>query len=985
MRMWLARGFALLLLSGAPALAQQTGSISGKVTSADGEGFPGVAIEATSDVLPQLRVTVSGANGEYRLPLLPPGNYELSFTLEGMATEKRSVLVALQQNSLVDVTLAIDALAEEIEVVAQSSLVDPTSAELKSAITAETIEALPVGQEYRDLVKLIPGVQYTEDNVRGPSAGGSGQDNTYQFDGVNVTLPQYGTLSSQPSSHDIDQVAIVRGGANAIDFNRAGGFLINTISRSGTNQFHGLVSYQVQTESMTGDRDNVTGSVFEEDKDWIVANIGGPVFEDRLYFYASYFAPTRTRQSRSNNYGAVPDYESDRDEYFGKLTFSPTASILLNASYRTSDTTEKGSSVSSASSAGSTSVGGEASLDIAILEASWVINENSYANFRFSDFANPGASRPDNFFGLGIRLDGSVDLDINSLDTQGQLTVPVLRTGETAHNAFVAPYINRYGFDQSGIKVGGGRVGGYFQVDANDFYRQSYQGGYDVMLGTSIIHELHFGYQWYLDEEDLERTSNYWGDITIPGGRVNCPTGTTCAGQPIFFQAAVLQQGVVLQNGVDVPILHSEYESRNLEFNDSIRFGNLTLNLGLLLSNDVFYGQGLRENSNTLSGYELAKGNQYKMYELDFGDMLQPRLGAVWAYSGPNTVYANYARYIPAVSSLPRAASWARNSLGTVNAYFDRNGNFIGSQGEAASSGKLFQEDLDPRTTDEYMIGTTRELGGGWTARAHARYRYGYNFWEDTNNNARVIFNPPPGIDRALYIPDLAAQVAQIGSGSSYVIAELDGAFSKYWEAGLETEWRGDNAYLRGSYVWSHYYGTFDQDNTSTAADNDANRFIGSSNIADGAGRQIWDFKNGDLRGDRRHQLKLFGYYRLPWNASVGAFGIYQSGQPWERHDVEVYRALLNATGSTSTSETNRYGEPAGSNSGEAHHQLDLNYTQDFPIGDRFNIQARLDVFNAYDNQTGYNVQDHVHSANFGVPQTLIDPRRFQVAVRFEF
>ncbi|MEK7426480.1 MAG: hypothetical protein AAB131_21855, partial [Actinomycetota bacterium] len=119
------------------------------------------------------------------------------------------------------------------------------------------------------------------------------------------------------------------------------------------------------------------------------------------------------------------------------------------------------------------------------------------------------------------------------------------------------------------------------------------------------------------------------------------------------------------------------------------------------------------------------------------------------------------------------------------------------------------------------------------------------------------------------------------------------GAFSKYWEAGLETEWRGDNAYLRGSYVWSHYYGTFDQDNTSTAADNDANRFIGSSNIADGAGRQIWDFKNGDLRGDRRHQLKLFGYYRLPWNASVGAFGIYQSGQPWERHDVEVYRALL--------------------------------------------------------------------------------------------
>jgi hypothetical protein len=985
MRNWLGAAFVVLLATAVPALAQQSGSISGKVTSADGEPLPGVTIEATSNVLPQARQTVSAANGEYRLPLLPPGSYEVTFTLEGMVSQKKSVLVALQQSSFVDVTLSVEALSEAIEVVAQSSLIDTTSAELKSAITADTIEALPVGQEYRDLVKLIPGVQYTEDNVRGPSAGGSGQDNTYLFDGVNVTLPQYGTLSTQPASHDIDQVAIVKGGANAIDFNRAGGFLINTISRSGTNEFRGMASYQVQPESLTADRDNSTGAVFEEDKDWAVANFGGPIFRDHLYFYASYYAPTRTRESRANNYGAVPDYESDRDEYFGKLTFAPTDSLLFHGSYRSSDTTERGNSVSSASTAGSASSGGESSLEMAILEASWVIDQNSYASFRFNDFANPGATVPDSYFGLGIRLDGSVDLDIANLDTEGQLTVPSLRTGETAYNAFVAPYINRYGFDRNGVKTGGGTVGGYFQVDADDFYRQSYQLGYDRMVGTKIIHELHAGYQWYVDEEDLERTSNYWGDITIPGGRINCPANSTCAGQPIYFQAQVLQQGIVLQNGIDVPIIHTEYKVQNLELNDSIRFSSWTLNMGLLVSNDVFYGQGLRENPNTLSGYELARGHMYKMHEIDWSDALQPRLGAVWAYSGPNTVYANYARYLPAVSSLPRAASWARDSLGAVNAYFDRDGNFIGSTPEASSSGKLFQEDIDPRTTDEYVIGTTRELGSGWTARAHARYRYGDNFWEDTNNTARVRYLPPAGIPRELYVPNLAAQVAQIGSGSSYVIAELDGAFTKYWETGLEAEWRGSKAYFRGSYVWSHYYGTFDQDNSSTAADNDANRFVGSSNIADGAGRQMWDFKYGNLRGDRRHQLKVFGYYQLPWHASVGAFGIYQSGQPWQTNDVEVYRALLTATGSTSTNDTNRYAEPAGSHNTDAHHQLDLNYTQDFPIGDRFNIQARLDVFNVYDNQTGYNVQDNFHTANFGKPQTLYDPRRIQIALRFEF
>ena len=60
--------------------------------------------------------------------------------------------------------------------------------------------------------------------------------------------------------------------------------------------------------------------------------------------------------------------------------------------------------------------------------------------------------------------------------------------------------------------------------------------------------------------------------------------------------------------------------------------------------------------------------------------------------------------------------------------------------------------------------------------RLYVRYRECSHFWEDTNNNARVAFAPPSGIKQELYIPDLSAKLAQIGSGSSYVIAELDGS-----------------------------------------------------------------------------------------------------------------------------------------------------------------------------------------------------------------
>lgn len=977
MKKWLMQGIALLLLSATPALAQQTGTISGKVTTADGEGIPGVVVAATSSVLPQARQAVSGATGDYQLPLLPPGTYEVSFTLEGMATVRKSVQVALQQTATVDASLSIDAVSEEIVVVGTSSLVNTASAELNASVTQETIEALPVGQDYRDLVKLIPGVQYTEDSVRGPSSGGSGQDNTYLFDGVNVTLPLFGTLSAEPSSHDIDQIAVVKGGANAVDFNRAGGFLMNSISRSGTNAFRASLSYQAQPESLTADRDNA-GTVFEEDKEWWIANVGGPILRDRLYFYASYFAPNATRESRSNLYGEVPDFESDRDELFGKLTFAPTDSLLFHASYRTSDRTDTGTSVSTAASAGSTSNGSEATLDIGIFEASWVIDERSYASFRFTDFENQTAGRPDNLFAFEPQLDGSVDLNIASLDTQGFIVVP----GSNGANAFQQGYINRYGYLSNGTRVGGGRVGGGAQIDDNDFYRQSYQGSYDRIFGDKVTHAFHIGYQWTKDEEDLLRSSNGWGSVTIPGGTTVCPANSSCAGQRIYFQAGVLQQGITLPNGVQVPVIHSEYESQNLELNDTIRWNDFTFSVGLLVSNDKLYGQGLKPNSSNLSGFEVARGHKYEMYELDFADTLQPRLGGVWAYDQSNTVFANYARYVPAASSLPRAASWARNSAGQINAYFDQDGNFIGSSPEAGSSGKFFQDDLDPRTTDEYMIGTTRELGGGWSARAHARYRYSFNFWEDTENDSRIRYDPPEGIARELYIENLAAVRGEIG-GSSYVIAELDNSFTKFWEAGIETEWRGSRAFVSGSYVWSHYYGNMDQDNSAgTSLLNDGNIFIGSSNIADGGGRQLWDFKEGDLRGDRRHKLKVYGYYTLPWKASVGAFAIYQSGQPWEEHNYRVYPASIRGT---STSDTNRYAEPAGSNTTAAHHQLDLNYTQDFPVGERFNIQARLDVFNVYDKQTGYNIQDNFNSANFGQPQTFYDPRRFQLSVRFEF
>jgi len=960
---------ALLLASSVQAA--QTGDLVGQVSD-QGAGVSGISISASSTILPGGRSTTTDANGNYRLPLLPPGVYELTFTLSDGAVRKRTTLVSLGQRSTVDVALGgADGSIEEL-VVYGSALVDTTKAALSDSMSSELLDRVPVGQEYRDIMKLIPGVQYSEDSTRGPSAGGSGQDNVYQFDGVDVSLPLFGTLSAEPSSHDIDQVSVVRGGAKAIGFNRSGGFLINTKSKSGTDEFHADISYQLQTAGLTSAQNDNVADVFDEDKAWIVASASGPIIPERLFFYASYYGPTIDQKNRTNAYGSVPGFKSDRDEFFGKLTFAPTDSMLLEGSYRTSNRKDQNDSIDDFEAA-TLGEGAKNGLDILILEGSWIINSAANASFKYTNFQLDSSGLPDNLFDFPIAIGDN--LNIAALDQQGRLAVPTIRAGEDAYNAFIAPIIAQFGF---GDPNGGGAVGGASTINDTNYERDSIEVALDYLFDTSAVtHDIHFGLKWSEISEDLSRTSNGWGSITVPGGRT-----TTGDGTPIFYEARFEQMSLLNASGNLVPGIVSSSKELSFEINDSISINDFTIDIGVLLSNDKLFGSGLSKTGGGVSGFEVSPGTKYKMREDKFGDLIQPRVGVTWDFRDDASMYVNWARYNPAASSLARAASWDRNLRRSIRARFDANGNFIEVDPVRSSSGKLFQDGIDPRQINEFLLGGSFEVNPNWVARAHIRYRKGSNFWEDTNNDARVRFEPPAGIPRELYIPNLQDIRDEIG-GSSYVIAELDDAFTKYWEVSFESEWNWENIYLQASYTWSKYTGNFDQDNTTTT--NDGNIFIGSSLLADGQGRQLWDNKKGTLRGDRRHQFKAYGFYQLPWNASAGAYVSLQSGQPWEAWDVEVYRDLLNATGSGSTSDTNRYAESAGSRRTKSHLQVDLNYTQNFAFGERYNLQLRADLYNVFDSQTGYNINAKVNSAGFEDPRDYFNPRRLQLMAKVSF
>ncbi|MXY56464.1 MAG: TonB-dependent receptor [Gammaproteobacteria bacterium] len=957
------------LLWPAFAIAQQTGHIEGTVTVRDGPTAAGIRVVAESDTMPRPRATVTDAAGRYSLPHLLPGSYRVTFASSGGARHTLAATVLLDQATVLSLELdgpSTDAIEELIVVGKRVSRRGQAS--IANAIGGAVVRSVPLGPDYRDLARLAPGVQVTQDRVRGPSAGGSGQDNVYRFDGVDVSLPMFGTLSAEPSSHDIDQLTFARGGTKAVGFNRSGGFSMDSTSKSGSDTFSAGVQYAVEPPSLVADRRGVPGSFSRQDTDRqrIVLNAAGPILPSRLFFYASYFEPREDRTNKDTAYGPVKDYANERREYYTRLTFAPTDTVMLNAAYRTSNRDENGVSVGPLDG-DSTSLGGAAEQTVASFDGVWQLGRTELS-LRFNSYDLSGSSRPDVVLSVQPSLSGTLDVD--NLDRMGHLRLPTLVDGDDAFNAAVAPLIERYGYNDAGTRRGGGAVGAHARINDQAFRRRSVEFNVDrEFQWGAITHEVHVGVQRTEGRERLRRLSNGWGSIQVPGGVDFAEDGT-----PTFYVATVEQMSLRRPDGTTVAPIDSHTKSSSMEINDTVVWNDVTVDIGVLFSQDVFYGQGLRAATGTVSGFALAPGHRYRMVTIRWQDMVQPRLGVTWNYNGTDTVFANFARYNPEASSLARAASWDRNTRASLRVLFDEAGRVISSEPHPGSSGKVFQDGLKPRRIDEWTLGTTRELSDGLTLRSHLRRREGSRFWEDTWNGSRGYDNAPPHIAaQGPYVPGLNAIRAEIG-GSSYVIAALDDAYTRYWEVAFELEWSGARSYLNASYVYSRYTGNFDQDNTS--ANNDANLFIGSSNLADGYGRQLWDHKDGVLRGDRPHVLKAFGHVKTPWSGgSVGAFFVYQSGQPWEAWDATAYGLP------TYFSSTIRYAEEAGSRRSPSHWQLDLRYTHRFPLLLGTEAEVRIDLFNVFDRQTGYNVNPVVRDATFGEPRSYFDPRRVQVTI----
>ena len=145
------------LLAGA-AVAQTTGRIMGSVSDEQKGVLPGVTVEARGPALQGSRATSTDQYGLYRLTLLPPGQYEVTFTLQGFATETRTgVTVSLARDTTLDLVMR-PAVKESVLVSGEVPLVDVSSATVATNLTATSIQTLPTGRNYSAIVQVAPGV-----------------------------------------------------------------------------------------------------------------------------------------------------------------------------------------------------------------------------------------------------------------------------------------------------------------------------------------------------------------------------------------------------------------------------------------------------------------------------------------------------------------------------------------------------------------------------------------------------------------------------------------------------------------------------------------------------------------------------------------------------------------------------------------------------------------------------------------------------------
>jgi hypothetical protein len=587
--------FMLALVAGAVAQGNPTGTISGHVVDPQGLAVPGATVTVASPALQGARTATTSTNGDYIIPFLPAGEYEVTFELSGFRTVKRtSVGVKMAETLPLDVTLALANVAESITVTGQAAEIVPT-ATVASNFKKEALERLPVGRTLNDAVLLAPGVAGTGPSGNIMMAGALSFESQYLVNGVVVNENLRGQALNL-FIEDAVQETKVSTGAISAEYGRFGGGVVNMITKSGGNLFSGSFRTTFNNDAWRALTPYPTDKTVDKITPVYEGTLGGPIARDKIWF----FGAGRYTKPEENRTLAVTggDYVNAVDErrYEGKITYAITSRNTVRASY------SKRTTATSNNRQGTI-------MDLASLY------DNSTDQHLYT--GNYTTILTNNFF-----VEGQYSRKISAtMDTGSRFTDLVKGTFISDRSRLIGTDNPRFNSPTFCAVCGGGwlehRDNWDWFVKANYFLSTGKTGSHDFVAGFDNFKEWRMNDNWQSGSQyNISATSTIIEGSTI---------------YPVFRNdnTTFINWLPILERSVG-----NDIRTYSAYVNDAWRFNSrLSFNLG---------GRFDLNRSSDQSGTAVVKDSQWS-----------PRLGVTWDLRGNGAWTANlgYARYVAGIST----------------------------------------------------------------------------------------------------------------------------------------------------------------------------------------------------------------------------------------------------------------------------------------------------------------------------------------------
>ena len=310
-----------------------TGSLTGFVVDTTGTPLSSVNISVQGESLQGLKGTATNDKGNFTVYKLPPGSYLVRVSSVGFRDLNiQDVQIRLGQTTNLG-QLMLDQMRidlPEVTVSERKQIIDPVSTTYGGNIRSADFDKLPVDRNSANLVTLMPQANSSYYGDGANIGGATGYENKYFVDGFEVTDPLIGRDGTRLPYNFIQEIQVKDGGYN-VDTRSSLGGLINVITYSGSNEFHGSVfgfytSSRLVSSQKFGALDVSQGAFTDYDLGF---GLGGPVIRDRLWFYAAYNPTSYNRDVEVPDFGTYVD-KTLLHSFAGKLNWMASENLNFN-------------------------------------------------------------------------------------------------------------------------------------------------------------------------------------------------------------------------------------------------------------------------------------------------------------------------------------------------------------------------------------------------------------------------------------------------------------------------------------------------------------------------------------------------------------------------------------------------------------------------------------------------------------------------------